>query len=343
MIATAHRIRGFGVLLFSASLAIAAPAAAADFQNQYQSMEPVPQSMAPVGQPSAVGVNPVGPPIQGSDAVVVDDSESLDLPICSLPGQFWLRADYMMWWTNGMRLPPLVTTSTQGTAQADAGVLGKSTTSILFGNQTVNDGGRSGFRTTLGFWLDACHVWDVEFDYLDMGEQSTSFRSGLSTGNPILARPFFDVQHNQQASELVALTGAASGSVDVDTKDYFQSAGVLLSYNLCNSNLCSPYDVCDGSTPGPCGLPMLYGCRTDLLMGFRYYSLSDRVGIHENVLMPVPDATHPNAPPAASFDIHDEFRGRNDFYGSELGLRTPDLPRPVVVGHPDQDRHGQQP
>ncbi len=63
-----------------------------------------------------------------------------------------------------------------------------------------------------------------------------------------------------------------------------------------------------------CGPPLLNCCRADLLIGFRYYNLSDSVGIHENLTS--------TAPTYATFDIQDDFSARNDFYGSELGLRT---------------------
>ena len=76
--------------------------------------------------------------------VSADEVEFCGLPVCSPPGRFWLRGEYLMWWTSGMDLPPLVTTSPQGTPQNQAGVLGQSGTTILFGGQTVNGDGRSG-------------------------------------------------------------------------------------------------------------------------------------------------------------------------------------------------------
>ncbi len=167
---------------------------------------------------------------------------------------------------------------------------------------------------TSGTWSSITSTW---------ANNRAGFQSGFSTGDPILARPFFDVQNNLQASELVAFPGVVSGSVDVATKDYFQSAGAAISYNLCSCNACcDPCDPYDGPGVGACGLPVLYGCRTDLLVGFRYYNLSDAVGIHENLITSVPDPTHPTATNNATFDIHDNFHARNDFYGSEVGLRT---------------------
>ena len=40
-------------------------------------------------------------------------------------GRYWFRADYLLWWTRGSYVPPLVTTSTN---PADGGILGRPTT-----------------------------------------------------------------------------------------------------------------------------------------------------------------------------------------------------------------------
>ena len=205
------------------------------------------------------------------------------MPCCSPPGRFWLRGDFLMWWTNGMRLPPLVTTSPQGTPRGQAGVLGSPATTILFGDQTIANDGRPGFRTTLGMWLDNCHSWDLEFDYFNLGEREANF-SQSSTGDPILARPLYDVQAMQQSSQLVAYPGVVEGTVTVNAKDYFQSAGVSLSYSLCCCNCCAVVRlVRPGSVREACGPPLLFCCRTDLLVGYRYYNLSDSVAINENL------------------------------------------------------------
>ena len=137
-------------------------------------------------------------------------------PLCSPPGRFWLRADALIWWTNGTKLPPLVTTSPQGTPVEQAGVLPGAT--VLYGGQTIGDDGHGGVRTTIGMWLDCCHRWDLEFDYFMLGQQDNNYNSGFSTGNPILARPFFNVQTNALASELVAYTDQVEGTATVGAK-----------------------------------------------------------------------------------------------------------------------------
>jgi hypothetical protein len=287
-----------GMLALPVLLSATWNCAAADLQPQ---PEPIPDQVSSVNEQS-VGY-----------AAASDDEECAEfcgLPVCSPPGRFWLRADYLMWWTSGQNLPPLVTTSPQGTAQEQAGVLPNA--SILYGDETINYDGRSGVRTALGAWLDACHIWGVEFDFLNLGQPSDCF-SRTSTGNPILARPYFNVETNQQDRELVAFPDIVEGTVSVDARDYFQSIGATLSYNLCSSNCCDSCDPCEDA----CGPPLLYCCRSDLLFGFRHYNLNDSIGIAENLRITDPGPTQDN-----TFAIRDNFHAGNEFYGGELGLRN---------------------
>ena len=132
----------------------------------------------------------------------------------------------------------------------------------------------------------------MEFDYFTLGQWGTSFSQTSPAGDPILARPFFNVQTNEQASELVAYPGVVGGTVAVGTAMYFQSAGATLSYNLCSCNsCCDPCDPGDALAGARCEPPLLYCCRTDLLVGLRYYNLSDRVGIHEGLSQTLPTTT----------------------------------------------------
>ena len=55
----------------------------------------------------------------------------------------WFQAEYLLWWIQGNPLPPLVTTSPEGTPQSNAGVLGAAGTGILFGDE------RSRWRSTV--------------------------------------------------------------------------------------------------------------------------------------------------------------------------------------------------
>jgi hypothetical protein len=224
----------------------------------------------------------------------------------------WLRTDYLLWWTTGSRLPPLVTTSPQGTPIGDAGVLGRPGTTVLFGDESVGRDARSGFRTVLGLWFDDRHHWDVEFDYFSPGGRSASF-SETSNGNPIFARPYYDVETPQQRSIVSAYPGTSTGTVAAEARDYFQSFGLNFGYCLCeyrSSDLIIP--ECLASSE-----PWFTSFRLDFLAGFRYYGLNDGVTIGEDLV--VASYQGYDDVPYATID---DFRARNDFYGGELALRS---------------------
>src|SRR5262245_5074691 len=74
-----------------------------------------------------------------------------------------VRGEYLLWWSNGNPLPPLVTTSPVGTPRTEAGVLGTPGAEILFGGNTIDTGARSGGRMTLSRWLESTDDTAVEF------------------------------------------------------------------------------------------------------------------------------------------------------------------------------------
>ena len=238
MVATGCRISTFGIFLLIGGLWLGTALAVAD--DAPLKLPPIPEPLPATAQPlskaqPAAKAQPQGSPFkeeskEGTTAgEECEDVDASDLSLCGPPGRIWLRADYLLWWTSGMRLPPLVTTSPQGTDPAQAGVLRNA--EILYGEQTIDTGGRSGFRTTIGLWLDSCHLWGAEVDYFNLGEQGNGFYQDSPTGNPILARPFFNVQTNQPGSVLVSYASQpghadrATGSIGVDANDYFQSGG----------------------------------------------------------------------------------------------------------------------
>jgi hypothetical protein len=221
----------------------------------------------------------------------------------------WIRVDDLLWWTNGLYLPPLVTTSPVGTPRDEAGVLGEPNTTILFGNDRVNRGTSPSYRLSFGWWLDECQTCAIEADFLELGAKTSDF-SASGDGAPILARPFYNIQRDQQAAELVSFPDVISGTVDAEARDYFQSAGIWKSWRLCGCQSCC-CDQCCG-----CFCENLYGRRTDMFVGYRYYRLNDSLGVHESLV-----ATDPIFS-GTTFDILDSFRTYNEFHGGEIGLKT---------------------
>ena len=142
----------------------------------------------------------------------------------------------------------------------------------------------AGVKITFGGWLDCCHRWGLEADWLTLGGKSINF-SQTSTGDPIVSRPFFNVETNAEDSEPVAYPGFVTGTVSVSGNDYFESVGMDLRYNLCCS-CCGEcgQETCDTGCGTECCNPCcLYYCRTDLLVGYRHYLLGDNLAIDEDL------------------------------------------------------------
>lgn len=247
-------------------------------------------------------------------------------PVCNVgpEGRAWFRADYLLWWTRSPYVGPLVTTSTD---PLDGGILGRPTTSILFGDRRTNTDARSNFRFTAGWWFDCGRTGGIEFDAFTLGEANDGY-SFTSSGSPLLARPFYDVSLAQQNAELVAHPTWLGGTTSGNISEYFQSAGFHLRLNLCCCEAYCPTPRCDEV----CTRAELYyqyarafaaahtqpdSYRVDLIAGYRHYRLNDRLEIHEDLLVL---ENHPPDVAGTQFDINDRFRSQNDFHGGELGL-----------------------
>lgn len=271
-------------------------------------------------------------PEGAADSLTYGYGSECEPSLCGPPGRFWLRTDYLLWWTNGSHLPPLLTTSDQD----DNGILGAATTEILFGDQRVNDRARHNVRFSGGWWMDPFQRRGFEFDVYSLGRISTNY-SNTSTGEPLLARPFYDVLLQRQNSEYVAMRrpdpqyptniyniqGTFRGHADED----FRSLGVRGRWNLYTGGaVCLPgrartYDECCAEVCCEPPRRRLFDCfRVDFIGGYRQYNLDDNVNAEQDVTVvrdprgQVADGTR--------FRALDHFHCRNDFNGGELGLIT---------------------
>jgi hypothetical protein len=225
---------------------------------------------------------------------------------CGPPGRFWVRAEYLYWSTQGMRVPPLVTT---GPSAAQPGFIGSTGTQVLSGNSLVDGYGRSGGRITAGTWINPCQTVGVEADYFQLITATSNF-SATSTGDPILSRPFFDVAPTkaEQNVQLVASPGVVSGTVSDSTYTQLLGAGARLRLNLCCGSNCFS-NQCLPNMNGPGGY------RYDFLLGYRYLRLADGVSVNENLTA---GASAP-VTQQGTFLINDTFRTVNQFNGLDFG------------------------
>lgn len=217
----------------------------------------------------------------------------------SIRDRLWWRAEYLHWWTEGMDVPPLVTNSPAGTAQAPAAVLGEAGTGILFGGREINDDSVSGLRTRGGFWLTRQGAFAIEGEFFQLREQDDGINVG-SDGTNIIGRPFFDITNGRETAQLISFPNLVSGSLSVGSKTDLNS--VLINGR---ASLCPVHGgACDG-----CGQPD----RVDWIVGYRYLDLDDRVSFSENLNSLVPAAP-------GTIAISESFQTSNEFNGLQLGV-----------------------
>jgi hypothetical protein len=218
---------------------------------------------------------------------------------CATPcARVYGRAEYLLWFTKGDPMPALATTSPAGTARASAGVLGQAGTTVLFGDDNLNDSSRSGVRVGLGIGLTPCFA--VEMDYIKLGNAVERFSQNAADGS-ILARPFLNASSNLQDSNVLTLPGQLSGSLDINSTTGFESAGIYGRTPL--------WDLC-----GLCG-PM---GQVDFIAGYRYARLMDTTDFNSAVVNIGGTALALNA----SQTVSELFQSTNNFHGADLGFIT---------------------
>lgn len=224
----------------------------------------------------------------------------------------WANVEYLSYWLKGNGLPPLVTTSPTGTPQADAGVLGEPNTRILFGDERVVDGQRSGGRITLGGWWVG-DVLGIEGNYWALGRETTNYRAvsdfsnGLASTAPILARPFTNAALGGiQDSLIVAFPGFnppvglqqnVSGRINISESSEVQSAGLGGKFLL----------ACD----------LEKDHRMFLVGGYRFLRLDEDLGIASTIQPMAADVL-----PGAFINTSDLFTTSNQFHGGDVGLQS---------------------
>jgi hypothetical protein len=210
-------------------------------------------------------------------------------------GEIDADLDYVLWWTNGTYVPPLVTTSPSGTAQNQAGILPNA--SILFGDDSYNDTLRHGGRVTMTRWLDTCKSNGLELSYFGAGSPKDLDFHESSTGSPILARPFRNtsIPPAFEDSQLVAFPDLVAGSINIHGNSEFHSGSVLARINSCKSK----------------------ERRIDWLAGYRFFKYREGLQVSEEII-----STNPLGLLAqgTTINVLDDFSTSSAFHGGELGI-----------------------
>lgn len=208
-----------------------------------------------------------------------------------IPRGSWVNLDYLMWWSRGGSLPPLVTTGSQGGALNDPNL------KILFGNDRVDNGIRSGGRLNIGTWFNDRQTFGIGATFLQLQNMATNF-SAVSDGSPTLAQPIFNTVTGTPDSIVVTQAGTLAGGMQARTTDSFVGGDAYLRSNIWMA---------------PRG-------RVDLIYGWRYLQLSDSVSVGDYSI-----STDPNSqqvPLGTVLTGSDIFRATNKFNGGMIGFQT---------------------
>jgi hypothetical protein len=213
--------------------------------------------------------------------------------------RIWFRGEYLGWWTKSATLPPLVTTSPADTAYENAGIWGKSGTTILVGGDNANEGLRSGARLTLGCWLDDCHAAGLEISYLFLSQTAAEYNL-TSDGSLILARPFYDVDGAAQSAIVVAYHSDTSpayertGAIDVRSTSELSSVELVLRKALILQS----------------------DRRLDFLVGYRYARFREDVSVDASTYI----VEDPRIASETTIQTSDLFNVKNEFNGFDFGF-----------------------
>ena len=210
---------------------------------------------------------------------------------CNRLAGWWADAEGMFLWRKKRFYPPLVTAS--ATAPP---ILGDPTTRILFGDETIGNSPKAGYRIDAGLWWDCC--WGLGGGFYSSGTEKNQFKAGGNAlGEPFIGRPFFNAASGNQEVDLISgptllpLLNNINGSIEIDTVNRNMGGDAYTRFHLINQ----------------CRL------KWDVLGGFYYNQLVDNLNIttQQTVisLIALPEVIR----------VNDQFNCTNNFYGALVG------------------------
>lgn len=245
--------------------------------------------------------------------------------------RFSLGAEYLYWYTKGMRTPELVTTSPLGVGPANAGIKGGPDTTVLFGGGHLDNDGTSGLRVRASVALDCCCCNKIDFEYFYLGDNDFDYSRSTPGDYDILARPYYNPWIGSEDAEFVGYPGVVDGQIDISGSTNFQGYGVWWRHNLlcCGSGQGGCGGGCGGGGYGGplaaygggcgsgCGGSKLTPCRVDVIAGYRRAELDEELYIREFLTTTDPAGVYPAG---TTIDRVDQFETQNDFDGFDFGF-----------------------
>ena len=230
-----------------------------------------------------------------------DDCQPADPLACRI----WGSAEFLFWYIKNAPNSSLRVTTGAADAVNGGGVLGRPSTTTLFGGANLDSDEHKGMRVETGLWFDTDHSLGVESSYLFLGGHNFEGYSAGSNakGNTVLSVPFFNTRTNAESAALVAFPGAFTGNIHISARNETWGAEFSAAANPYRTERCS----------------------LSLLAGFRYLEVNENLNLTINrTLLPGGQDRFNGVPvitPGDSIVIGDGFGARNQFYGAQLGAR----------------------
>ncbi|HYV35493.1 MAG TPA: BBP7 family outer membrane beta-barrel protein [Gemmataceae bacterium] len=253
-----------------------------------------------LAQPAFAQIPPERPPeqtrpVEIDPASMVPAEWTMDQAAPVSGERYWATFDGLAGWISGANVPPLLTISTPKTPQANAGILGLQSTTIVNPSR-VNEDERCGTRLTAGLWLNCDHTFGFEAGFMMLESEANIVSLTSDSLNPILARPYVDANTNKEQAVLLAFPGLANGSGEVRA-----SSGNLYEVHL---DFTENFINC-------------CGWRVDSILGYRFYHYDEGLRVRQAIL-----PTNPNFVPGTVIAAQDNFSAQNQFHGCDIGFKT---------------------
>ncbi len=215
------------------------------------------------------------------------------------PG-LWFNIDYVLMWMKAAPAPgPLATTGSF--LDPLPGALGQPNTRVVFGNSEISNNAFSGMRVGAGTWIDEARTIGYEASGFTL-EHRRNFQAINSNNNgvPFLARPFFDVQLNQEDALPVSIPGFQAGGLTASSSTRFTG----WDFNV----------ACNGTDTGD--------FRADALVGVRCLYLMESLTVGESIVALADQGTDESSlRQGERLSRADRFGTTNNFYGGQVGGR----------------------
>ncbi len=153
----------------------------------------------------------------------------------------------------------------------------------------------AGARADFGFWFDDCETLGMGAKVWGLQGDSDGFYAASPDGNPVLARPFYNVVLDQEDALLAASPGLIVGSINADTTSSVVAAEAYLRSGMLAGR----------------------GYNLDLVGGYHFLRFDNDLSVFSNSMSIDPGG---GTPVGTIIDVLDEFGAENEFHGGTIGV-----------------------